>query len=42
MICKETENVGAHQDITMITDERLQNTSEQSVSLHKIKYGGQY
>lgn len=40
-LCQETKNRGAHQDAAIITDERLQNISEQSVSLNKINYGGQ-
>lgn len=42
MLCQETKNRGAHQDAAIITDECLQNISEQSVSLNKINYGGQY
>lgn len=42
MLHKETKNLGAHQDAAIITDECLQNVSEQSVSLNQMKYGGQY
>lgn len=42
MLRKETKNLGAHQDAAIITDECLQNVSEQSVSLNQMKYGGQY
>ena len=41
MLCQETKNRGAHQDAAIITDEHLQDISEQSVSLNKINYGGQ-